>query len=380
MWQFARPNRMYRDVNGSMPELLAAEGFWLGGTSTIVPVLRLWGSQCANTVQAPPLDLQRITSNVLNAVLLKWNGTVAMGAAIVQAPEPASQHSALQQAEALCPHVLVSVAVAGVRRADSLYPEPVQVDDQWLHGSETETMTAVLIGLELEGRPSAAQHHAQGRVPLPASDRPAASGRVRLPVCAGLLLSLSLRLQQQHPPVLAERHHRPSADAQQRRAAHRRLPAVRPGHAGRAQAGGGGSGGELQRLPAAVTAAAPADDAAAGHPQPSRQRQHGRAWLVGGRHRLRPAGRGAGGAAQRAVGEPRAAPTVPAAGHEPLQASGCRLPRCRSADALCSPTAIQRARMAYGAAATPIARTPGLRPTASTPAWQTGRAGRPANC
>jgi hypothetical protein len=116
MWRHAPAGLQYSQVNSSLPELLTANGFWYRDSTTLCPLVRLWGSQCARDVQPPAIDLQEVTSSILSRILLKHNKTAGIGAAIVQAPEPGSQRPGMQPSDSLCPHVLLAVAVAGMRR------------------------------------------------------------------------------------------------------------------------------------------------------------------------------------------------------------------------------------------------------------------------
>jgi CubicO group peptidase (beta-lactamase class C family) len=137
------PVAKFVTVNGSFPNFLAAPHTFLSGRSA--PFIQFIGSRCTNTVPATIIHLNETILSILQGVRNKYGDIPAIGISIIQTPTLQSYAGAQSPANIVCPFIPVSTIVSGVRRIDSITPEPVTVDDKWHIGSNTKSMTAILI-------------------------------------------------------------------------------------------------------------------------------------------------------------------------------------------------------------------------------------------
>ncbi|CAF3873209.1 unnamed protein product, partial [Rotaria sordida] len=142
------PAADFSTVNGLFPSFLAT--FNIFGTGTRAPFIQLIGLQCTNTVPATPIHLNETILSILQAIQRKYVGVSAIGASIIQLPSLESYTGAQPSPRVICPFIPVSTVVSGVRRADAVTPEAVTVNDKWHLGSETKSMTAILIHMLIE--------------------------------------------------------------------------------------------------------------------------------------------------------------------------------------------------------------------------------------
>ncbi|CAF1269218.1 unnamed protein product [Rotaria sordida] len=142
------PAADFSTVNGLFPSFLAT--FNIFGTGTRAPFIQLIGLQCTNTVPATPIHLNETILSILQAIQRKYVGVPAIGASIIQLPSLESYTGTQPFPRVICPFIPVSTVVSGVRRADAVTPEAVTVNDKWHLGSETKSMTAILIHMLIE--------------------------------------------------------------------------------------------------------------------------------------------------------------------------------------------------------------------------------------
>ncbi|CAF4990093.1 unnamed protein product [Rotaria sp. Silwood1] len=142
------PGVDFSTVNGLFPSFLAT--FNIFGTGTRAPFIQLVGLLCTNTVPATSIHLNETISSILQAIQRKYVGVPAIGASIIQMPSLESYTGVQSLPHVICPFIPVSTVVSGVRRTDAVTPEVVTVNDKWHLGSETKSMTAILIHMLIE--------------------------------------------------------------------------------------------------------------------------------------------------------------------------------------------------------------------------------------
>ncbi|CAF2514117.1 unnamed protein product [Rotaria sp. Silwood2] len=142
------PAANFSTVNGSFPRLLAAP--YTYDIGTIAPFIQLIGLPCTNTVRATPIHLNETIFSILQEIQRKYVHVPAIGASIIQMPSLESYTGAQSSPHVICPFIPVSTVVSGVRRADAVTPEIVTVNDKWHLGSETKSMTAILIHMLIQ--------------------------------------------------------------------------------------------------------------------------------------------------------------------------------------------------------------------------------------
>ncbi|UJR18755.1 hypothetical protein I4U23_005661 [Adineta vaga] len=146
--KFIPPVDSFASVNGSFPIILAAPYSLDDGTS--VPFIQLMGLPCTNTIPAISVYLNETVLSILQRIRSKYNHTPAIGVSIIQTPTLQSYNGTPSPANAICPFIPVSTMVTGIRRMDAVIPEPVTVDDKWHLGSNTKSMTAILIQMLIQ--------------------------------------------------------------------------------------------------------------------------------------------------------------------------------------------------------------------------------------
>ncbi|CAF1478061.1 unnamed protein product [Adineta steineri] len=142
------PAENFTTTNGSFPSLLAAP--YTFGAGTAAPFIQLIGSPCTNTVSASNIHLNETILSILQRIQNKYSGIPAIGASIIQMPSLQSYTGAQSPAHVICPFIPVSTVVTGVRRTDAVTPEVVTVGDKWHLGSDTKSMTAILIQMLIQ--------------------------------------------------------------------------------------------------------------------------------------------------------------------------------------------------------------------------------------
>ena len=159
---FTTPSSMYyRSVptsesfdrtNGSFPVLLAPWNKWGWRTVPLASLVHVVGLACATHLPAEPISLNASLFNVLEQLRAKAGGRPpGMGAGLIHLPTPLSNLTNSRVADnAVCPFILAASAVSGVRRADALVPEPIQLTDRWQLTNYSFVVTAVLVHQAIE--------------------------------------------------------------------------------------------------------------------------------------------------------------------------------------------------------------------------------------
>ncbi|CAF0845641.1 unnamed protein product [Adineta steineri] len=141
------PGAKFPTVNGSFPILLAAPNIF---SSAVAPFIQLMGSPCTNTVPITAIHLNETILSILQAIQSKYRDIPAIGASIIQTPSMQSYKGAQTPAHVICPFIPVSTIVSGIRRFDAVTPEAVTTNDKWHLGSNTKSMTAILIQMLIQ--------------------------------------------------------------------------------------------------------------------------------------------------------------------------------------------------------------------------------------
>ncbi|CAF3964333.1 unnamed protein product [Adineta steineri] len=141
------PGAKFATVNGSFPILLAAPNIF---SSAVAPFIQLMGSPCTNTVPITAIHLNETILSILQAIQSKYKDVPAIGASIIQTPSMQSYKGAQSPAHVICPFIPVSTIVSGIRRFDAKTPEAVTINDKWHLGSNTKSMTAILIQMLIQ--------------------------------------------------------------------------------------------------------------------------------------------------------------------------------------------------------------------------------------
>jgi CubicO group peptidase (beta-lactamase class C family) len=142
------PVANFATVNGSFPIILATS--YILGDGTSAPFIQLMGSPCTNTIPAISIRLNETVLTILKGIRSKYNHVPAIGVSIIQMPSLQSYTEAPSPANAICPFIPVSTVVTGIRRTDAVTPESTAVTDQWHLGSNTKSMTAILIHMLIQ--------------------------------------------------------------------------------------------------------------------------------------------------------------------------------------------------------------------------------------
>lgn len=129
---------------GAFPTFLAAYNTF--GDGTFAPLLQIMGSTCDNDMARPAIDLSSSIASIVTTIKNKYNTAPALGAMVIESPLSVINRSMSSLVtDTVCPYLALGSAVSGVRRADAVIPEPVTIGDEWHLGSDTKSMTAVLV-------------------------------------------------------------------------------------------------------------------------------------------------------------------------------------------------------------------------------------------
>ena len=144
--------------NGSFPGLLAPFVKWNWLNTECAALVQLVGLACATALPAAPISLNESLVALLENLRTSAGGRPpGMGAGVLQLPLPLSSplsrlSGSTAPDDAVCPFTLAAVAVSGVRRADAVQPEPVQVTDRWQLSNYSFALTAVMAHQAVEER------------------------------------------------------------------------------------------------------------------------------------------------------------------------------------------------------------------------------------
>ena len=143
-------------TNGSLPALLAPWQAWswpeVWTWEEVAPLVKVVGLACSSALPAAPISLNASLYGLLDRVRQRANGRLpGLGAVILQLPSALTNLTgAAVPSRALCPFVPLAQAVSGVRRADAVTPEPLELTDRWQLSNYSSVLTAVLVHAAVE--------------------------------------------------------------------------------------------------------------------------------------------------------------------------------------------------------------------------------------